>query len=707
MYSLKEAMLIKDQNPDAEVSIFYMDMRTFGKGYHRYYQYAKEDLGIEFTRCRVPVVKQNPKTNDLMVLARTEDGRFVRGEFDIVTLAIGQCASPRIAELGHTLDIETNQWGFLKGDDYWQVGTSREGIYVCGSAMAPADISETVTQASAAAGQASILLSSSRSEAADDIVSAEEISVDDAAGVAIFVCRCGEEIASVIDLEQIIAFTKTLPGVVRAEDISFLCLPESLDRAKQSMAESGASMAIFAACTPYYYERLFEEAIQEAGMDASLWQLVNFREQVSWVHKNSKTEATQKASPGALVIGSGVSGLTAALCLARQGIEVHVADKSDQIGDDAGNWRFSLSNKEPQDYIDRIYREVVDNPLVYLHLGSELLETNGQAGSFVTTLTTGQETPILIEHGAVIIATRMVDYQPDEYSYGQDDRIITQKVLRRRLQENTLGKQSTVVMIQCVGFRNKERPYCSRTCCMDALLNALEIKKQDSATQVYILYRDIMTYGFNEHYYALAREAGVVFVRYESGKEPEVVVKEQDIEVCLDETILSGRLHLKPDLLVLSTGIIPGENKPLAETFSLELTEDGFFKEIDTKFCPVDSSIDGVFICGPAHSPGSLGEQVIQAQAAAQRAAIVLNRRQLESGRITAEVNERTCSGCGLCVIVCPYSARKMEQEQRISVVVESLCRGCGHCVVSCPNGASRLRGMKDRQVFSMIDTAL
>ena len=330
----------------------------------------------------------------------------------------------------------------------------------------------------------------------------------------------------------------------------------------------------------------------------------------------------------------------------------------------------------------------------------------GHAGNFKTKIKTGEEV-IDIEHGALIIATGANDYQPTEYLYGQDERIITQKELQKRLVNDALGQPSAVVMIQCVGSRDSDRPYCSRSCCSEAIVNALKVKEQSPETQVFILYQDIMTYGFKEEYYTRTREAGILFVRYEMGAKPEVIIGDNAITVKVDEPLLPGKIEIEAELLVLTTGIVPGDNKELAELLSLELTDDGFFKEVDTKFRPVDSVIDGIFVCGLANAPACLDEEVVQAQAVAQRAANLLAKERLESGRIVSEVNARKCSGCGLCVTTCPYNARQLDEEQKVAVIEEVLCQGCGVCVALCPNGAAKLRGLKEKQIFSMIEAAL
>ena len=730
MYALKEAILIKEQNPKTEVTIFYMDMRAFGKGYYRYYLKAK-DLGVNFTRCRVSTLRENPQTKNLLLLARAEDGSSISSEFDLVILSVGQCPSPHTDELSRVLGVALNKWGFIKSQDFWQVRTSREGVYICGSAAAPADISETVIQASAAACEASMLLSSVRNQLVGEKAEPKETGLsDEDAKIAIFICHCGKEVASVVDIERVTAFAQSLPGVIRVEDVPYLCLPETLDNVKQTITDSGANRVILAACVPYHYQRLFSEAMGEVGLDSSLWQLVNFREQIAWVHRDSHPLATEKAQvvlamaveqlrgqeqlsvPSAsvnhqgLVIGGGISGLIAALSLAEQGFEVHLVEKSAQLGGHTRDVHYGLGNKDPQAFLNGICEEVKANPNVHPYLETEVIEMTGHAGSFQTEVKTG-EGVTSIEHGTIIIATGAKDYQPTEYLYGQDERIITQKELPKRLAEGSLEKPSTVVMIQCVGSRDSDHPYCSRTCCLEAIANALKIKEQSPETEVLILNRDIMTYGFKEEYYLQAREAGVLFMRYELGAEPEVTIEDKAIVIEVDDPALPGRLEIEADLLVLSTGIVAGDNQELAELFSVELTEDRFFKEVDTKFRPVDLLIDGIFVCGLANAPRNLDEEVTQAQAAAQRAANVLAKEQLESGRIISEVNARKCSGCGLCVTACPYAVRWIDEEAKVAVVEEALCQGCGACVAICPNSAAKLRGLKEKQVFSMIEAAL
>ena len=730
MYALKEAILIKEKSPETAVTIFYMDIRDFGKDYYRYHVRAQE-LGVKFVRSRVSTIKENPRTKDLLLLARAEDGTDIRGEFGLAVLAAAQCPSRRMAELSEILGVDTNQWGFIQTQDWWHTRTGREGIYVCGSAAAPADISDSVIQASAAAGEAATLLSPEEREPAAEEAEPAKAAIDEEARIAVFICQCGEEIPETVDTAEVAEFARGLPAVSHVEEVAFLCLPETLEQVRKAVADAQANRVILAACAPYHYQRLFNEAMRQAGIDSSLWQLVNFREQLAWVHRDSKPLAMEKArsllamavdrlrsqqplaitptpvNHQALVIGAGVSGVVAAASLAGQGFEVHLVEKNAETGGHAAEVHHALGVDDPQAFINGICEKVATNPRIHLYRESEVVEMTGRAGDYHSKIRAADDSVTEIGHGAVIVATGASDYEPTEYRYGEDDRTVTQKKLQKRLAEGTLEKLAAVVMIQCVGSRDEEHPYCSRSCCSVAIANAIKLKEQSPDTEVFILNRDVMTYAFREEYYSRAREAGVLFIRYQPDSKPEVAVDGGKLTVRVDDPVLPGRLEIDADLLVLSTGVVATDNKPLAELLSVELTEDGFFKEVDTKFRPVDTVIDGIFVCGLANAPRNLDEEVVQAQAAAQRAANLLSRQQLQSGRIVSLVDARRCSGCWLCVDDCPFHARFMDEENKIAAVVEALCQGCGACVALCPNSAAKLRGFREKQMLSMIEAAL
>ncbi|MDY6917088.1 MAG: FAD-dependent oxidoreductase [Chloroflexota bacterium] len=734
MYALKEAVLTKEKNPDVDTEIFFMDLRAFGKSYYRYYLEARDECGVKFTRCRVPALKQDPATKSLLLTAMGDDGALVKREFDLVVLSVGQTPSPRFVELAQVVGVETNQWGFCATDELSPVETSRPGVYVCGSASAPKDIADTLVEASAAASHVSRLLCSQRNEVTTHEEYPEEKDLSEAQPrVAVFLCACGDEIASAVEIEQLVEFARGLKGVVHAEQVSYLCQADALSQVKERINELDANRIVFAACADIAYTRLFTEAVRGVGLNPSLLEVIDLREQVCPGDRNNGNRATDKAKTlitiavekirtqeplplvsqdierQALVIGGGVSGLTAALSLAEQGFEAHLVEKADEFGGNLRHIFGILEGGDPQALRDDLTKRAQDSESIHVHTGTEVAQVSGHAGNFEVVLQEGETTLEPIRVGAIIVATGGEAYEPDEYCYHESDKVVTQAELEGQLVAGELDASglSSVVMIQCVGSREDERPYCSRICCSQALKNALNLKERNADLEVIVLYRDLMSYGFKEEYYSRAREKGVVFINYDVDRKPEVTVDGGRLVVRTTEPATGGVLTIEPDLLALSVGIVPGDNAGLAQILNVELSEDGFFKEAETKFRPVDFLTNGIFLCGLAHSPRGILESIAQAEAAAQRAASILARPQLESGRVVSMVNERRCSGCELCVSACPYNARFKDTEKGVVVVIEPLCQGCGACVAICPSGAAKLRGFTDKQVLSVMDAVI
>jgi heterodisulfide reductase subunit A len=753
MYALKEAILIKMANPQVDVEIFYMDLRTFGKGYYRYYEQAKK-LGIKFTRSRVPVVKQDFKNNDLLLTASGEDGSLTQRQAGMVVLSVGQTPSPRFGELAEALGLAINEHNFCATSELAPSNTTREGIYVCGSASGPKDIADTLIESSAAAGLASQF--SMQVEAAQ---AAEELDSTEEAATAVFVCDCGNEVSSVVDMGKLAEASKAMPSVVHVEEIPFLCKRDALESIKGRMAEHGANRAVFATCAPFATRRL----ASDTGVDPSLMQAFNLREEVAWSNKDNPEAATKKAvaltkmavervrlqeiSPmsaietkqAALVIGGGMAGMVTALSIAEAGFEVHLVEREAELGGNAKGIHTTLEGSDVQALLKGTIEKVENNPKIHVYKGTEISEVTGFVGDFKvrfakegeeaqpepeaaaeTEAAEGedekaevkQEAQSVLEVGAIIVATGGEGHKPTEYLYGQNEKVVTQEEFEKRLANDQLGNIKLVAMIQCVESRGEARPYCSRVCCSQALKNALRLKEKYPEAEVVVLYRDLMSYGFMEQYYTLAREKGVLFTRYDVENKPQVTaeggkLKIQAEEPALRTKALRTKLTIEPDWLVLSVPVVPGDQAQLTEILEVERNEDGFFREAEVKFRPVDFARDGLFLCGLAHSPRTLTETITQSQAAAERAASILSRPQLHSGRVVSEVKERWCAGCEMCIPVCPYGARYKDTEKGIVLVREALCQGCGACVVTCPSGAARLRGLSDTQVLSMTDVAV
>ncbi len=754
MYATKEAIIAREHDANVEPTIFFMDIRAFGKGFERYYHRAEDQQGVRYVRSMVSRVKQVPGSENLRVIYASSDGKSVEEEFDMVVLSVGLLPSDGTREMAERLGVTLNRFGFAESPLYAPTETNVPGIFVAGAFAAPKDIPETVIEASCAAAHAARLLAPARGTLTREPVYPAERDVSrEQARVGVFVCHCGINIGGVVKVPEVVEYVKGLPGVVYAEHNLYTCSQDTQERIKQRIEEYGINRVVVTSCTPRTHEPLFQDTIRQAGLNPYLFELANIREQVSWVHRADRGVATDKAKDmaamaiskaaklkplyrqsldidhRALVVGGGLAGMTAALSIAEQGYDVHLVEREEVLG---GNLRHiytempvmekpGFSEKpgfyDPQAVLADLIERVSQNPRIHIYLGAQVQEVVGYVGQYKTKIqVVGRDgIPSHTEelgHGTVVVATGAQDIKPKEYLYGQNPNVMTQRELEERLALTSNPRPPTsVVMIQCVGSRDDEHPYCSRICCTQAIKNALVIKQRYPQANVAILYRDIRTYGYRELLYRQAREAGVVFLEYNEKQKPVVVDKVKggtsplSVEVIVQPD--GEQVTLDTDWVVLSTGIQPHDNNELAQMFKVPLSEDGFFLEAHAKLRPLDFAADGVYLAGLAHSPRFIEETIAQANGAAVRAATLLSRKELQSAAIIAAVNSRLCSACGICVDVCPYSARVIDPDKGYAQVLEVLCQGCGACVAACPNGASYQRGFEFKQIFGMIEAAL
>jgi heterodisulfide reductase subunit A len=420
-----------------------------------------------------------------------------------------------------------------------------------------------------------------------------------------------------------------------------------------------------------------------------------------------KVEMNQKA----LVIGGGLAGMTAAQKIAEAGYEVYLVEKQSYLGGKARTIHYTLDGNDVQSNLKQLIRKVEKDPRIYLMTEATIEKIEGFVGNFKTQIRINSELK-KIDHGVIVVATGAEEYRPQEFLYGQDARVITQKELEEWivLTPDRLKDSKNVVMIQCIGSRNDDRPYCSRICCSEAIKNALKLKSMSPEKNVYVLYRDIRTYGFKEEYYEKAREAGVLFVRYDPEGEPRVETGEEGLSIVVHEPILHDDLLIQTDLLVLSPGIVPPhENESLSKMLKVPLNQDGFFLEAHMKLRPVDFATEGIFLAGLAHSPKSIEESISQANAAVARALTYLSKKELETIGTISEVDEKKCNGCGLCESICPYKAieiltkRTIVGEKQVAQVNKALCKGCGACTASCRSGSIDLKGFTNAEVVAQI----
>jgi len=732
MAATKEAILAKEHDPDLDVTIFFLDMRAFGKDFDRYYERAKNDLGIRYVRSFISRTIEMPDTRNLVLRYFGPGLKQVEEEFDMVVLSLGLEPSQALLNQAEHIGVALNKWGFAQTSELRPLDTSRAGVFVGGAFQEPKDIPDTVMQASGAASRAMALLAAARgSQVRTKHYPPERDITDEPPRVGVFVCHCGSNIASVVDVAEVVERTRRFPNVVHAEHTIYTCADDSQARMKQSLLEHRINRVVVASCTPRTHEPIFRDTLRDAGLNPYLLEMANIREQCSWVHANDPEIATNKAcdlvrmivarasesvplkeetvpvSKGALIIGGGVAGMTAALALAGQGFAAHVVEKADVLGGTARRLHHTLDGENIQDFLDDTIAKVMSNKLIQVHLNARVSKVDGHIGAFETTIVSNGNCRE-IRHGVVVVATGAEEHKPESFGYGKSDKVLTQLELSERLNQSSLRlpAKATVVMIQCVEQRNEERPYCSRVCCTTAVKNALELKRLYPDARIMVLYRDMRTYGFREAAYREAREKGVLFVRYDAEQPPELTLNGA-LRVRVQEPALARTIEVSPDMLVLAAPMVPQpDREEVSELLRVPLNADGFFLEAHVKLRPVDFASEGIFLCGTAHAPKSIGETISQANAVAGRAASILSRKVMPVSGQVAWVDPDKCISCMTCVHVCPYHAPEVGPNNKAEIQ-GVVCMGCGSCSAECPAKAIQLSHYLDSQILRALDYLL
>ncbi|UCC39522.1 MAG: FAD-dependent oxidoreductase [Candidatus Aminicenantes bacterium] len=745
MYATKEAIIAKEHaGEDLQCDVYIMDMRAFSKGFDEYYQRAKEH-GVEYIRCRPPTVKEIPETKNLIIEYLSENDEKDSREYDLVVLSVGIQPPKAVKEISEKFGIELNEFNFCKTSTFKPVESSREGVYVSGPFTEPKDIPETIMQASGASSKVLSLLEDVKGSLIVPKEYPPEIDVEgQEPRIGVFVCHCGTNIAGVVNVPNVVEYTKTLPNVVYTENNLYTCSNDTQVRIKEIIKEHNLNRVIVASCTPRTHEPLFRNTVREAGLNPYLFEMANIRDQCSWVHMAEPEKASEKSKDlvrmavakarlldplqkrsvpiikSALVIGGGLSGMTSAVELAGQEYDVHLVEKEKELGGNLRNIHYLLSGENPQDELKNLMEQVKKNKKIHLYTEAKIENIEGTIGSFKTTITQKGKTKEL-DHGVVIVATGAQQYKPKEYMYSQNEGVVTQLELEERLCTNGKWLETdknrqpkNIVMIQCVGSRDEERPYCSRICCSEAVKNALKVKELSPETNIYILFRDVRTYGFRESYYTKARQQGVIFIRYEEDRKPEVSKNGNGLKVEVFDQTLRMPIEIAADLVVLSTGIVADEgNEEIAKFLKVPLNKEKFFLEAHMKLRPVDFATDGVYLCGLAHSAKAAEESIIQAQATASRASTVLSKDSIELEANISQVIDESCDGCAYCIEPCPYQAISLIEYMREGTVKktvevdETACKGCGCCMATCPKKGIFVRGFKLEQIGAQVNAAL
>lgn len=738
-YTQKQVILTKEHKAETECTVFHNDIRSYGKDFERYQQRAENLPGVRFIRSYVSIVREIPETGTIILRYSAPEGGVKEEEFDLVVLSVGLNPPQGFKDLADKFGIELNAHGFCKINPVNPMETSRPGIFVSGVFQGPTDIPESVFSASGAGSQCGELLGYRRGKLAKERVYPPERDVsEEEPRIGVFVCHCGANIGRIVSVPSTVEYALSLPHVVHAQEQLFSCATNCAKEITDMIKEKGLNRVVVAACSPRTLEPLFRDTLREAGINPYYYEMANIREHCSWVHAKEKEDATQKAkdiirmsvarachleplqefnlpvNKTALVVGGGIAGMTCALSIAEQGHEVHLVEKESNLGGMARRHYYTLEGLDVQSYLDDLVRRVYQAPLIHVYTDAVITEATGYVGNFHTKVKSEGRVK-LIRHGATVIATGALEYEPSEYLYKKDDRVMTNLELEERVarRDEKILKAKSLVMIQCVGCRNDDRNYCARICCSQSIKNALKLKEINPGGDIYILFRDMRTYGFKEDFYRETAGKDVKFIRYEPQHKPQVEAIEEDgrrfLRVTVSDLILGKKLAVEADFLALAAAVIPPPgNRAISQLFKVSLGQDDFFKEAHVKLRPVEFSTDGIYLCGMAHYPKHIPEVVNQAYGAAGRVVTLLSQDTVMASGSVCVVNEKKCIGCGACITACSYGAIELQETKQgpKAGVNPILCKGDGLCNATCPTGAVRLKHYTNEEILSQIEAA-
>jgi heterodisulfide reductase subunit A2 len=739
MYAVKQALVTAEHTSgdDLNQTIFCMDLRSHNKEFERYFQDAKHK-GVRFIRSRPHTILPGKNSIGVRLAYITEDGAMREEDFDMAVLSVGLEAPPDALELAQKFGIDLDRYHFAQTSSFTPVSTNQEGIFVCGAFQSPKAIPRSVTDASAAAAEAARSLGMARGTLTREKTYPPEREIaNEELRIGVFVCSCGINIAGVVDVKALAEYAQGLPQVVCVENNLFTCSTDTQVLIAQKIKDLNLNRIVIAACTPRTHEPLFQDTLREAGLNAYLLEMANIRNQNSWVHQKDPAFATLKAKDQvrmavakvsrdyplaqmsvpviqkALVIGGGVAGMTAALDLADQGYPVVLVEKSDKLGGAAWHLNRTWQCEDVRSWLGGLISRVDNHPNVQVLKNAHLQSVNGSVGNFASDIAVGGQT-LSIAYGVAVLATGGTEYQPTEYLCGADPRVMTHHRFDVELRERAaaLKKADCAVFIQCVGSREPDRMYCSRVCCTHSVQSAMRLKELNPDMRVFILYRDMRTYGQREDLYTRARELGVIFIRFTLETKPQVYKEDTGLRVKVVDPVLGRPLTLAPDYLVLAAAIVPHDHQGLTELFKCSVNSDGFLNEAHPKLRPVDLTVDGLFVAGLCHHPKPLDEAVSQAKAAVSRAGVILAKEAMQLDAIKSEVTA-ACDGCALCLDVCPYRAISLEEYRdnghahRRIVTDKALCKGCGLCEATCPKEGVTVHGFTQGQLKAQVDAVI
>ena len=745
MYATKEASIAKEANPDIDITIYYMDIRAYGKDFQQYYDHAK-DLGVKYIRGRPSSVYENPDKSITIRYKDTLTGKIEENSVDMLVLSTAIMPNKDNKRVGAALGIDVDENGFFKQDSLLTdpIQSTRKGIFLAGCIQGPKDIPDSVSMASGAAAKAIAPIKNREKHIGKEFPPERDVS-HEKPRIGVFICHCGKNIANYLDVEKVTEETKKLPNVEFCDHMMFVCSEDSCKKIKETAQEKGLNRVIVAACSPRTHGGLFQDTLMEAGLNKYLFEMANIRNHCSWVHSDDWDAATKKAIdlvrssvakaryleslseeefsiyPKALIIGGGVSGMKAALALADMDIKSIIIEKESELGGRLRHLHSMFpSDTMAEDIINPMINEIRKNKKITVMTDSELDELEGYIGNYKGKVK--QKGKIKeIEFGTIIVATGFKEINlKGKYEYGKNKNILTQTELETKLKNNNIEEPKNVVIINCAGAMDKDRPYCCRVGCGVSIKNAKLIAKKYPKSKIYLLYRDMRVFGKEEEeYYAdVLKNYHVTTIRYPGEKKPEVVLDKKDLKngpmkVKVYDDILKEEMTLPADLVVLTANTEGGsETGKLKNMLKVPVDSAGFFIETHAKIKPLDFSTSGVYMCGAAHYPKNLVDSIAQAEGAASRAAIPIAQEKMKGEGIVSEVIEDKCRGCGTCVEACAYSAIDLIPHSRdstrlVAKVNRALCKGCGSCAAACLNSAIEQKGYDSKQINVMIAALL
>jgi len=731
MYATKEAYIAREHDKNIEPTIFYIDMRSFGKNFDEYIERAKENK-VRYVRAMVSRLYEDPQTGNLELRYTDETGKRQAEIFDMVVLSVGIQVPQASRQLAERIGIATDKYGFAVTDTFSPLATSRPGIFVSGAFNGPKDIPETVSEASGAAQVASAAIATARGSLIDreQLVAEKKVQPEEELRIGVFICHCGTNIASVVNVAEVMEYARTLPGVVYVDKPLYTCSQDSQEQMRTIIEENNLNRIVVSACSPTTHEPLFMSTMRAAGLNKYYFDMANIRDQCSWVHPMEPEKATEKAKrltrmavanaskaeplqemefsvdTRLLVIGGGVAGMNGALAAANQGCQVYLIDKEPVLGGNLNSLRRTTDHRDIQEYLNTIIATVQSHERIKVYTSAAVVAHSGFVGAFETEIITPTGSQRTLKHGAIILATGGMENRPNMFGLGESERIVTQSEFERMLADEPekAAACDSIVMIQCTGSRDKEQQdYCSRICCNQAIKNSLSYKELRPDGRIDVLYRDMRTYGLGELNYRKTRELGVNFIRYEPEQNmPNCTVQDNGIEIVVHDPSIRSQVTLAPDLLVLSTGVKPRDTEELSSMLRCTRNRHGFFIEAHAKLRPVDLPSEGLFMAGTAHGPKSIPESISQAQAAVARAFTILSRDKLTLSAVVSKVDPKNCAVCLTCVRACPYGVPVITAEHTAEIN-PALCHGCGICVAECPAKTIYLGRYNDNNMFAKI----